>query len=191
MGALGARLGRLGQVASWQALAEAAGARWGVDPALILAVIEAESGGYAGAINPGDPAYGLMQLTPATAAGLAGQPVPPDDLLDPARNIELGTQLLRQLLDRYDVPDALNAYRAGRPTQTARSQAYVARALAAYARWQAALAPAAEGAPTGPVALWPTALGEGLDAGGPWAWWALAAAAGLLVLAGLWRMTDA
>jgi len=64
LGALGTvfRLGRLGDASAWRSLAESAGLRHGVDPALILAVIDAESSGNPRASNPDDPSYGLMGL---------------------------------------------------------------------------------------------------------------------------------
>jgi soluble lytic murein transglycosylase-like protein len=127
---------RLGDVGAWRALAERVGRRYGVDPALILAIIEVESGGNPQAANPADPAYGLMQVTPATAQWLAGRPVAPDDLLDPETNVDLGTRYLRWQLDRYAaVADAVDAYRAGTASGTPRSQAYVDRVLSAWIRY--------------------------------------------------------
>ncbi len=85
----------------------AASARYGVDPALVWAIIAVESAFTPDARSP-KGAMGLMQLMPATAAQYAvGDP------FDPAQNIEAGTRHLRSLLDRFDTTMALAAYNAG------------------------------------------------------------------------------
>ena len=55
-------------------------------------------------------ATGLMQLMPATAAGLGVK-----DATDPVANVDGGARYLRQLLDRFDqdLTRALAAYHAG------------------------------------------------------------------------------
>ena len=92
-------------------------ARHGVDPYLVAAVISAESGFDAGGVSS-KGAVGLMQLMPETAAEQAAvtghSPVGPEDLTDPATNIELGTGYLARLLRRYgDERTAIAAYNAG------------------------------------------------------------------------------
>ena len=91
-------------------LVEQAADRHGVDPRLVHALIEVESGYRADAVS-GSGAMGLMQLMPLTAKryGVA-------DPLDPEANIEAGTRHLRSLLDEFGplyALDALAAYHAG------------------------------------------------------------------------------
>jgi len=94
---------------NFESIVQEAGQKYGVDPPLIKAVIQAESGGNPLAVSRAG-ARGLMQLMPATAADL-GVTNP----FDPAQNIMGGTQYLRKLLDRYrgDVKLALAAYNWG------------------------------------------------------------------------------
>lgn len=94
--------------------------RHGLDPALVLAVIQVESGGYYLAVSHVG-ALGLMQLLPATAEELAGKLGVdwrgPDSLFDPVVNVQLGTAYIKHLADRYgDVSTALAAYNWG-PTR--------------------------------------------------------------------------
>jgi hypothetical protein len=80
-----------------------------VPPALIRAVIQAESGYDPLAVSP-TGALGLMQLMPRTAASLHVR-----DPFNPVENIRGGVKHLRYLLDRFDdnLPLALAAYNAG------------------------------------------------------------------------------
>ncbi|MBI5014271.1 MAG: transglycosylase SLT domain-containing protein [Deltaproteobacteria bacterium] len=89
-------------------VARAAGT-YGLDPALIRAVIQAESGGNVRAISPAG-AQGLMQLMPETARALGVV-----DPFDPEQNVLAGSRFLKSLLDRYDgnLESALAAYNAG------------------------------------------------------------------------------
>jgi len=121
-------------LAGIEALVQQACARHAVEPALVRAVIETESGFRADALSS-TGARGLMQLMPRTAAALArrlGWPAP--ELEDPAFNIEAGTAYLAQLLRRFDgrVELALAAYHTG----PARVQRWVAQRalLPAYSR---------------------------------------------------------
>jgi soluble lytic murein transglycosylase-like protein len=80
-----------------------------VDPALVRAVVEAESGWNPSAVSR-KGALGLMQLVPGTAQrfGVA-------DAFDPQENLEAGVRYLRTLLERYDgdLDRSLAAYNAG------------------------------------------------------------------------------
>ena len=82
---------------------------YGIDPAVIKAVIMAESGFDPQAISTAG-AQGLMQLMPRTARALEIE-----DALDPQANILGGTRYLKRLFQRFDgnLELALAAYNAG------------------------------------------------------------------------------
>ncbi len=83
--------------------------RHGVDPDLLKAIIEVESGGRPGARSH-KGAVGLMQLMPETAAEVGVK-----DRTDSHQNIQGGTIYFRTLLERFggNVVLALAAYNAG------------------------------------------------------------------------------
>lgn len=120
--------------------------RFQIDPALILAVISAESDFQPRAVSP-KGALGLMQLMPHTGE-IFGASI--GDLFDPGHNIQAGTQFLAECLARFDDERlALAAYNAG-PSRVARHQAvppiretrrYVAKVLRLRQEYRALLGP--------------------------------------------------
>lgn len=83
--------------------------RYQIDPALVKAIIMAESGYNPTAISK-KGAKGLMQLMPKTAEALGVK-----DSFNPKHNIDAGVEYFRKLLDQFDgdVELALAAYNAG------------------------------------------------------------------------------
>ena len=102
----------------WWLLVEAEAERRGLDPYLVAALIRQESAFQPRAVSRAG-ARGLMQLLPSTARLVArkmGRPRPSRTrLFDPQTNVELGTQYLSQVLQRYDgrLEAALASYNAG------------------------------------------------------------------------------
>lgn len=90
-------------------LVKSAGERNSVQPELLAAVMQQESGFHPCAVSTAG-AMGLMQLMPETVRTFGV-----DDPFAPEQNVEAGARYLKQLLDRYhgDRRLALGAYNAG------------------------------------------------------------------------------
>ncbi len=118
-------------------LAARHGARHGVDPRLVEAVIAVESNYDPTAVSPAG-AQGLMQIMPGTQRDLRVSAP-----FDADANVEGGVRYLKSLMDRFgDLPLALAAYNAG-PERVARhggippipeTQQYVTKVMDTYAR---------------------------------------------------------
>ena len=94
---------------AYGALIETVSARYGVAPALIEAVVYAESNFDPDCLSRSG-AMGLMQLMPSTAEGLGVE-----DAFDPEQNVDAGVRYLRNNLEYFDgdVRLALAAYNCG------------------------------------------------------------------------------
>ncbi|OGA30932.1 MAG: hypothetical protein A3G80_13485 [Betaproteobacteria bacterium RIFCSPLOWO2_12_FULL_62_13b] len=139
---LKARLHNAGNRARYAGLIEAAAQASQLEPALIHAVIAAESGYNPSALSP-KGAVGLMQLMPQTAKRYSVT-----NPLDPLQNIQGGARYLRDLLRMFnnDLKLALAAYNAGenavmkygnRIPPFPETLAYVPRVLSYYRMYRA------------------------------------------------------
>ena len=96
-------------ISQYDELIKKASGKYNVEPALVKAIIKAESNFNHRAVSP-KGAKGLMQLMPATASHLQVQ-----DSFHPENNIEGGVKYVRYLLNFFNgnLPLALAAYNAG------------------------------------------------------------------------------
>jgi len=113
--------------------------RYGVDPALVKAMIKVESEFNPKAVST-KGAQGLMQLMPETASLLRVA-----DPFDPSQNIEAGVKYLKHLLVKFrDLTLALAAYNAGEGIveelgavpDYPETRAYVEKVLRYYSRFR-------------------------------------------------------
>jgi soluble lytic murein transglycosylase len=135
---------RVPRVARFDDLISEAALDQRLPPALLKAVIAAESHFDPGAVSQ-KGAQGLMQLMPATARQLGV-----DDALAAEANVRGGARYLRELVDRFgDLSRALAAYNAG-PAVVDRyggippyreTRQYVDRVLTYYRRYHGDFAP--------------------------------------------------
>jgi hypothetical protein len=123
--------GTLIEKTAYDTIIESASGRHGVPARLLKAVIQVESA-FQPRARSHKGAMGLMQLMPETARQYRAR-----NPYDPTTNIEAGTQHLKSLLARFDLPLALAAYNAGEAAVEkfggippyAETQTYVAKVL--------------------------------------------------------------
>jgi soluble lytic murein transglycosylase-like protein len=118
----------------WAGAIDGAATKAGVDPRLLAAITQAESGFNPAALS-GAGAVGLAQLMPGTASGLGVDPT------DPVANLDGGARYLAGQLDSFGRVDfAVAAYNAGPGAvrqaggvpDYPETQAYVRRVLGYY-----------------------------------------------------------
>jgi len=101
-------------VGDWTGLIMQYALQAGVDPRIIAAIMQIESGGRPdvwGAPTKWGRAAGLMQIMPFHAGRLR----PGEDLMQPEANIRVGVEIFKELLDKYggDVMKAVAGYYGG------------------------------------------------------------------------------
>ena len=86
----------------------------GMDPTVIIAMIEVESNYDSDALGDGGNSFGLMQIQPRWHSERM-QALGVTDLLDPKQNVTVGIDILAELVAKYEgnIEMALVAYNAG------------------------------------------------------------------------------
>ena len=123
-------------------IARVAARMHGIDAAVVLSIIKAESDFRSDAVSP-KGAVGVMQLMPETAAELGYDPTVPEE------NIQAGTRYMSWLVDRYKhrrngLSLAIAAYNAGPGNVDryrgvppfAETRSYVKRVMAYYKEYR-------------------------------------------------------
>jgi hypothetical protein len=96
-------------LAKYDAIFQAAGTAWNVDPMLLKAMAGQESGGNPGAVSKAG-AQGVMQIMPDTARTLGVT-----DPTDPVQSIYGGAKYMSEALDAEQSPEAALLYYHGGP----------------------------------------------------------------------------
>lgn len=108
-----------------------AGARYGIAPAVLVAISRTESNLDPRAINRNDNGsvdIGLMQINSQWWPALADFGIAPEHLWDPCTSIHVGAWILANNLRRGDFWSAVGAYNAGwRPERENQRRAYAWR----------------------------------------------------------------
>lgn len=88
----------------------------GIRYELALAVVWKETG-FCNLVGDGGESYGYMQIQPKWHAERMER-LGVTDLMDPASNFRVACDYLAELLERYELPQALTAYNSGKPGES-------------------------------------------------------------------------
>jgi len=115
---------------------------WGVDSALVKAVVKVESNFNVRAKNPLDPSYGLMQITPILAQDFgyvknwrSPSNAEIENLYNPSTNLDIGCGFLSKLLKKYSFDETVQMYNvgeAGYNIYNVRNYSYLEKVKVAY-----------------------------------------------------------